>query len=181
MSEGLIEYLVVLAKGKVHESLLVTGISPTHLNLAFTLLRYPPSKELFSLIDENGRPAAKQPKIPAAVKTAARIAIDVEWDDQGKTRRTPVNEWIQHTVTNTKMKAGPWLFSGADFHNGQFIHEMSGDICAIMIDPDTITNYPGKDNGDNVWHAFLKRVPPVDTPVTVIISPYSKTPTLPKP
>jgi len=181
MSQGLLEYLIVLTKGKVHEALLVTEISPTHLNLAFTLLRYPASLELFSLTDKNGRVIDEHPKVSAAVKAGARIAIDVEWDDQGKTRRLPVNQWIQHTVTSANMKAGPWLYSGSDFQKGHYIPAMTGDICAIMVDPGAITNYPGDDNGDNVWFAFPKRVPPVGTPVTVIISPYSKTPQLKKP
>ena len=43
MTEGQLEYLIVHENGKVHESLLSTTVSPTHLNLAFTLLRYPPS------------------------------------------------------------------------------------------------------------------------------------------
>ena len=181
MSQGLLEYLVVLAKGKVHEALLVTSISPTHLNLAFTLLRYPASHELFALKDASGRRPNKLPAVPAAVKSAARIAIEVEWNDHDQTRRLPVNEWIQHIVTTTAMKPGPWLYTGSDFRQGKFIPELTGDLGAIMIDPGALTNYPGPDNGDNVWFAFPKRVPPEATPVTVIITPWSKTPPLPKP
>ena len=181
MDQGLLEYLIVLAKGKVHESLLVTEISPTHLNLAFTLLRYSPSPELFSLTDENGRVIEEHPKVSDTVKAGARIAIDLEWIDKGKTRRIAANEWIQHIVTSAHMKAGPWLYTGADIQEGKYIPEITGDLCAIMVDPGGITNYPGDDNGDNVWFAFPKRVPPVGTPVTVIISPYTKTQDLPKP
>ncbi len=181
MSQGLLEYLVVLSKGKVHEALLVTEISPTHLNLAFKLLRYPASRELFSISDENGRPTGKYPHVSADTKAGARIVIDVEWMDDGKTRRIPVNEWIQHIVSQRAMKPGPWLYSGSDFNEGKFIAEMTGDHASIMVDSGAIINYAGSDNGDNVWFGFPKRVPPEGTPVTVIIAPFSKIPTSQQP
>jgi hypothetical protein len=182
MEEGLIEYLIVLAQGKVHEALLITEISPTHLNLAFSLLRFTASRELFVIPDEDGRLTDKYPDVPAAIKAGARIAIDVEWDDQGRTRRVPINDWIQHAVKTTAMDAGPWVYSGSDFNEGKYIPEMTGDIASILVSPAAIVNYPGTDNQDDTaWVAFPKRVPPPETNVTVIIAPYSNTTPLPKP
>ena len=40
MREGLLEFVIVHDKGKVHESLLRTAINATHLNLALKLLYY---------------------------------------------------------------------------------------------------------------------------------------------
>jgi hypothetical protein len=182
MAEGLIEYLIVLAQGKLHEALLITEISSTHLNLAFSLLRYPPSRELFLIPDEDGRLTDKYPEVPAAIKAGARIAIDVEWDDQGRTRRVPINDWIQHAVKTTAMDAGPWVYSGSDFNEGKYVPEITGDIAAILVSPAAIINYPGTDNQDDTaWVAFPKRVPPLETNVTVIIAAYSDTSPLPKP
>jgi hypothetical protein len=180
-AERALEYLLVMPQGKTHESLLVTEISPTHLNLAFTLLRYPASHELFYLMDEKGSLTDNHPVVSAKVKADARIDIDVEWDDHGTTRRHPVNEWIQHVVKTTAMAAGPWLYTGSEISDGQYLPEMTGDIASIMIDPSTVINYPGSDNGDNVWCAYPKRVPPVDTSVTLIITPHSKPSTAPPP
>ncbi len=182
MSEGLIEYLIVLQQGKAHESLLITAISPTHLNLAFTLLRYAPSRELFSLIDETGHPTGMYPDVSTPVKAAARIAVDVEWSDNGTIRRIPVNEWFRNTAKDTVMAAGPWLYTGSGFSENKFIPELTGDIAAIMTDSNAVINYPGSDNQDNViWYAFPKRVPPVGTTVTLIIAPYPATQPLSKP
>ncbi len=182
MEEGLLEYLVVLAQGKIHEALLITEISPTHLNLAFTLLRYTASRELFIIPDEDGRLTDKYPEVPAAIKAGARIAIDVEWNDNGSTRRVPINEWIQHAVKTTAMAAGPWVYSGSDFNEGKYVPEMTGDIAAILVSPAAIINFPGTDNQDDtVWVAFPKRIPPQETNVTVIIAPYLNLTPLPKP
>lgn len=182
MQEGLIEYIIVLQKGKTHESLLLTSTYPTHINLAFALLRYAPSQELFSIIDETGHPTGFYQDVPAAVKASARIAVDVEWNDNGTMRRTPVNEWVQNTAKDTVLAPGPWLYTGSGVSEGKFIPELAGDIAAMMNDSNAMINYPGKDNQDDVtWYALQKRVPPVGTHVTVIITPYSLVQPLPKP
>ena len=175
LTEGLLEYLIVHQSGKVHEALLSTEISPTDLNLAFTLLRYPPSRELYPLPEEDGAASSKFPTVPADVKARARITIDVEWTLDGKLRRVPINEWIQHAVKSTSMPAGPWVYGGSEFSEGKFIPETSGDIAAIFLAMSALINYPGDDNNsDDVWAPFPKRVPPVETNVTVIIAPYQK-------
>jgi len=184
MDKGLLEYIICKQQGKLHEALLVTEINATHLSLAFTLLRYLPSPELFGLRDETGHPNGLYPNVPAAVKASARIAVEVEWAADDKTHRLPINEWIQLSVKETGMKSGPWLYTGSDFYEGKFIPEMSGDLAAIMVDQGCLINYPGADNVDNgsqVWYGYPKRIPAVGTPVTVIITPYTNTRPLPKP
>lgn len=182
MTEGLLEYLIVLPQGKVHEALLITETSPTDLNLAFTLLRYTASRELFAIPDQDGRLTDKYPDVPSAIKAGARISIDVEWDEQGSTRRVPISDWIQHAVKTTAMDAGPWVYSGSNLQEGKYVPEMTGDIAAILVSPSAILNFPGTDNQDDTaWVAFPKRVPPPQTNLTVIIAPYPNTTALPKP
>lgn len=182
MTEGQLEYLIVHVNGKVHESLLSTEISPTHLNFAFTVLRYHSSHELYRLPNETGGTSDKSPEVSAEVKAGARVNIHVEWTEDGKTRRFPVNELIQHGVKATAMPAGPWVYGGSDFFEGKFIAETTGDIAAIFLSQAALLNYPGKDNdNDDVWTPFPKRVPAEGTNVSVIIAPYQNTNPLPKP
>jgi hypothetical protein len=181
MTEGLIEYLIVLQQGKAHESLFITEICPTHLNLAFKLLRYTPSPELFSLM-EDGHMTGIYPPVSPAIKSHARIDIEVEWNDRGTTRRFPINEWIQNSNGNKTMTAGPWLYTGADVQAGKFIPDLTGDIAAIMEVRNAMINYPGSDNGEEtVWFPFPEKVPPLGTSTTLIITPHFKPQPLPKP
>jgi hypothetical protein len=173
MTKDLLEFLIVHKNGKIHESLLKTEISPTGLNLAFTLLRYKPSPELYSEPTSPIDPTEKFPVVPEEVKRAARLQIDVEWQDGEKLRRVPLNEWIQHAPTGSTMPGGPWVYGGSEVVDGKFPPETTGDIAAIYLSHSALINYPGKDNGDDtVWLVFPKRVPPLDSKVTVIISPY---------
>ena len=182
MAEGLIEYTIVLQKGKIHEALLITSISPTDLNLAFKLLSYPPSPELFSQINETGHPTGIYPEVPTPVRASARVAVEVEWSDNGSTRRVPINEWLRDNAKDVALAPGPWLYTGSNFAEGKFIPELSGDIFAIKLDSYAMIYYPGADNEQGVvWFAFPKRIPPVGTNVTVIITPYFKSKSLPTP
>ena len=173
MTEGLLEYLVVHTNGKVHESLFITDISATHLNLALTLLRYPASRELYPLPTPTGGLSDKFPDVPETIRKASRVLIDVEWQDDEKLRRSPVNDWIQHTVKASAMPAGPWVYGGSEFYDGKFVPETTGDIIAIFTAQSAMINYPGDDNRDDtVWIVYPKRVPAEGTHVTIILHPY---------
>ena len=79
MREGFLEFLVVHEHGAVHESLFRTHVSPTHINLALTLLRYKPSKEFYRIPTEKGTPSDEFYSVPEETKLAARIDIQVEF------------------------------------------------------------------------------------------------------
>lgn len=176
MASGeLLEFALVHANGKVHESLLVTNVSPTHLNVAFKLLRYEGSPEFYAAYEEDGSITNRYPVVKEEVKNAARIDMSVEYQDQGKPRTAKINEWISNATTGQAMPADPWVYGGSMFYDNKFQAEATGDIAAIFLSNSSLINYSGKDNNsDEVWLPFPKRVPPEGTKVTVIISPYKK-------
>ena len=145
--KDLLEYLIVHKNGKIHESLLKTEISPTDLNLAFTLLRFLPGSPL---------------------------QIHVEWQDGENLRKVPINEWIQHISTGNAMPHGPWKYAAPEITEGRFPPEFTGDIATIIVAEGALIHYPGKDNdNDTVWFVFPKRTPPLDSKVTVILFPFA--------
>jgi hypothetical protein len=154
--------------------LFITEISPTHLNLALTLLRYQPSRELYPLPNETGGLSGDFPVVPEEIKAAARIRIHVEWSEDGKTKQVPVNDWVQHAVKTTAMPQGPWVYGGSEFYDGKFVPESTGDIAAIFVAQSSLINYPGEDNRDDtMWICFTKRIPPEGTKVTLVIAPHA--------
>ena len=113
MNAGLLEFLIVHQNGKVHESLLATESSATNINLAFTLLRYKPSKELYYKPSKTGGLSDQLYQETDEVKAAARFRIDIEWEDDGKKRRIPANDWVLHDVKAEAMPQNPWVFGGS--------------------------------------------------------------------
>jgi hypothetical protein len=182
MTDGLLEFAIVHENGKIHESLLHTDISALNLNLAFKLLSYPASAELYMIPNESGGLSGDFHEVPEEVSKGARISISVEWDDGGRTRKVPINEWIQYAVTGTTMPSRHWVYGGSGIYDGKFLAETTGDIAAIFITNASLINYPGDDNlNDTVWLAYPKRVPPEGTKVTVVIAPYQDAETPPNP
>ncbi|KAB2638925.1 MAG: hypothetical protein DVB25_06745 [Verrucomicrobia bacterium] len=174
--DGLLEYVIVHDKGKVHESLLRTSINATHLNIALKLLGFESSRELFPLRDEEGGGDGLMPVVPPAVKAAARVEIRLQWKDGGTAHSATVNECIKNTKNDKVMAAGPWIYGGSAVHEGRFVAEMTGDIVAILTNEAAIFNFPGDSNkvGENYgdWFVLTKVVPTIGTPVTVQIGPW---------
>jgi len=177
MADGeLLEFALVHTNGKVHESLLVTEVSATNINLAFKLLRYPASEEFYAIIEKDGTMSNEFPKVADDVKAGARLKVSVEWDDAGKTRTASINDWISHGSTGEQMPAAdPWVYGGSRVRDGKFVPDLTGDYIAIFLSNAALINFSGKDNNsDEVWLPFPKRVPPEGTKVTVIITPHQK-------
>lgn len=176
MQEGLLEYAMVRENGdKIHEALLATKVMPSDLNIAFLLLNYPESPELLPLRNAAGAFTDKFPDVPEKIRDGARIKISVVWKDGAEEKTATINEWINYAPTQQPMPIGPWLYTGSFLVQGKFAADTVGDMAAIILDGAAMINYPGKDNGnDDVWTALTKRIPPVGTAVTVVITPFSQ-------
>lgn len=174
MVEGQIEYAIGRESGsKTHECLLVTAVTPSDINIALKLLRYPESHELFPIADESGAATDKFPEVPENIRNGARVSIEVIWKADNQEKKATLNEWIAYDPTKQPMPVGPWLYSGSYIYEGKFAADTAGDLASIILDAATLFNYPGKDrDNDDVWSVMTKRVPPLGSPVTVRISPY---------
>jgi hypothetical protein len=166
MTEGAVEFAIVHLGGAAHESLATSTISPTELNLAFTLLRYKPSVELFSEFEETGHPTGLYPQVPIEIRVAAHIDIDLEWTEKDETHRVHLSQCLESDRTGKPMEEGPWLYTGEDF---------GGDLVAMRLNRYSMINDIGADRDEEgSWHLIPKILPPVGTNLTVIISRYTK-------
>lgn len=173
MTEGLIEFAVVHENGKIHESLLVTKCSPTDINVAFKLLRYVASEELYAIERERGVLSDKFPEVPEATKEAARVDLKVEWEKDGKIQTLPLADWLMHEKTTQSMSPEPWVYGGSMTYDGVFVAESTGDVASIFVSRGSLLLYAGKDNfNDDAWLPFTKRMPPEGTVVQFLIQPH---------
>ncbi|MBK1827459.1 YdjY domain-containing protein [Haloferula rosea] len=172
-TQGLLEFVVVHQNGKVHESLFVTDISATHLNLAFKLLGYVASPELYFKVEEDGSLSSEFEQSTEEQKKKSRVQLSVDLTKDGKTDRQPVSKWITHASTEKDMPSSAWVYGGSFIYDGKFVAETSGDLIAVFLSNSALINFSGKDNQfDDVWLPHPKRVPAEGTKVTVVIHPY---------
>ena len=195
MTEGLIEYFLATTKSdKVHETLILTDVSPMNINIAMKLLGIKESKEMFEIIDQDTwRPTGRFPEVTPEVHAASLVDLFVEWGEGEKRKRVAVHELIHHInwpdksatpkpndkfkpeeATLNLMEKGPWLSTGSYMHEGRFKAEVGGIIFGIYTNEQAIVNFPGKDRllGD-VWIPNKKTTPKVGTVVTLIIKAHT--------
>lgn len=173
MNDGLLEFAVVHENGKIHESLLITKCSPTDINVVLKLLRYVASEELYAIEKEPGVLSSNFPEVTEATKKAARVDLKLEWQQEGKTQKAALADWIMQATTTKSMSQEPWVYGGSMVYEGAFLAEMTGDIAAIFVSRGSLFLFPGKDNfNDEAWLANSKRIPAQGTHVYFIIQPH---------
>jgi hypothetical protein len=67
---------------------------------------------------------------------------------------------------------GPWIYTGSMFGaDGGFIAQQQGMFACLVTNPGALINNPRKvNNDDRVWVVNEKAVPPVETPVEIVIT-----------
>ncbi|MEW6427109.1 MAG: YdjY domain-containing protein [Thermodesulfobacteriota bacterium] len=162
MTEGLLEYALVGMAGKLHESLLRTEVEPYPLQIALLLMGLEGSPNHLAFQGEN--------KMPEGDAVRVRVALPVK---EGKAEEIPIENWIM--VNEARPGDIPWIFTGSMINNGVFAAQMEKSIIAVYHDPAAMIDHrrPGGES-DEVWFVNKQAVPPVGTPVTVIIEKITK-------
>ncbi len=169
-----IEFLLVTEKGKIHESLFSCNISPTDLNVAFKLLGYPTSSELFEIVTPDHCPTGKYPEVPEDVRSGARLAIFASWQAEGSETTCAVSDLLKNTATGEVMAPGPWLYTGSLITETGFQAEATGDIIAVYGNPSAMVNFPSEERtNDEVWLVSQVKLPPKGTSVRITIKSFS--------
>ncbi len=172
MIEGLIEFAVVQEQGKTHESLLVTKVSPTHLNVVLKLLRYASSSKLYGLNSTDPQSARESAAISDSDHRKAWLSMDVEWTDGATKTRLPLAQLISNDHTKKSMDRMKWIYGGSLIEKGVFIAERTGDLACIYMSNGSLILYDGKgSHDDEIWVPMTKKLPPIGTSVTWIIYP----------
>ena len=156
-------------RGKLHESLLSTKVTPFEIQIALKLLRWEPSgRQIYRKFDESGKPIG-------VLKDdgKGRMEILVKYkDEDGKSLTEPIGNWVHNANTKKIVGAGSWTYTGSKVIDGYFLAAEDGAIAAIYRFEGSLCNTfnPGSDD-DELWFPITAKVPPLDTEVTVIFRP----------
>lgn len=174
--QPVVEYVLVNPEGKIHESLFITDIKPSHLNVAFKLVGFLESKELFRIVNDDFQPQEGYEKATPEQKKKSRFNMFIKWNDpkdKSKTISKSIDQLIHNAASNAPMQAGPWVYGGSFIHKGQYIADVKRDLFAIFTDRASIGNYAGKGREDDtLWFPNSKVMPTPGTKVTFSITPF---------
>lgn len=155
MTNGVLEYILVHAEGKTHESLLKTDAHALHIHLAALLV---------GLSTTNTVPGV-QP-IP--------LRVSAQWiDASGKTNEAPHDLWIAHRPSSRVLSPGLWHYTGSRVVEGSFMAQRDGSILSLITDPDALIGNPRPDRDvDDAWQVDKSNVPPLETRVILRLEPW---------
>lgn len=167
-AEGVVEYALVHEKGKVHEALFATKVSPRQLQAALLLLGAK------SLPLDTGNTAAQ------AIHPGSGIEIRVEWETNGPVANHPLESLLVTAADpavpdGEPLAGGAWFFNGSKITTTGFAAEQSGSIISLVADPVAVVNNPrpGRLN-DNLHLPRTALLPKKGQPVRLILSPSPK-------
>ncbi|MCP4848437.1 MAG: hypothetical protein GY899_10880 [Verrucomicrobiaceae bacterium] len=156
-------------RGKLHESLLSTKITPFEIQIAMKLLRWQSSRrDIYRKFNEQGKPIGV---LKDDGKGRMAILIRHKGKD-GKEITEPLGNWVHNATTKKVVGPGSWTYTGSKVVDGYFLAAEDGAIAAVYRYEGSLCNTfnPGSDD-DELWFPVAEKVPPIDTMVTVILKP----------
>lgn len=170
LREGILEFITVEPQGREYESLLTLKAKPSALQFALLLIGCEPGHDPAA-----GMPPSWKPQFDKG----SRLRIEVQWQANGATHRVPVEHWLRDRKTGQAPDRLEWVFNGSFFNrdlDGNPIFQADSEEAHISLwwNPAIPINvvgefgipYQGPDLG---FEVFTDRVPPVGTPVTLIL------------
>ncbi len=164
---GPIELLACTKTGKRHETIFVMNARPFYFQIALLLLDVSPG---YNPAVETSRPSGKREKTAADT-----VSIDVRWkknqqDNDAEWIRRPAGKFLYNVKKKRPMGAVRWAFIGSKWVKGVFKADQTGSIIVTFRDPFGVLELARKEvNSDTWFEANEEAIPPVGTPVELIV------------
>lgn len=175
LDAGWLEQIACTAGTREHESLLVPHAMPSQVHAALLAAGFEPGRP-GRWRHENGA-YVYEPPLGAPLDVAVRYR-----DAEGEVVEEPVSRWIRDHHGRRVFPDGPWIFGGSRVErvpetlggDEHYTADLSGSIIGLVTFGDEVIGF-GQVIADEVsvappeWEVFTERVPPIGTPVTIIL------------
>ncbi len=163
LREGLLELFACSPGTKEHESIVQVQAQPMHVFQALGLIGLEP-----------GHPphydSQRKVMLPA---TGSPVEVLVRWRQDGQEQTVPAWEWMYNQKRDAP--AGPidWVFAGSmRTDDNRLLADYDGTVICVVDFAGAIVSVRQQHSADNadLWlSARTEQIPPVDTPVTLIL------------
>lgn len=166
LSEGLLEMFACPSGTKEHESVVAVYSSAQVVHAALLAVGAKP-----------GTPVRWDPKF--SPPTGTEIDIEVRWlDSAGKWQSMSAQKWVRNLKTNKEMTY-PWVFAGSGFWKDEesgkeYYLAEAGDLICVSNFSSATLDIPVESSQANeglMFEAFAGRIPPIGTPVRLLLQP----------
>ncbi len=169
LRDGFLELFACLKGTKEHEAIVAVDTEAKIVHAA-----------LLAVGAQPGHPVVFRPQYRPASGTT--IDVYVFWTDKrGRRHKARAQDWVVNSETNQPLKHR-WVFGGSSFwedeQTGQrFYQAEDGDLICISNFPSALMDLPvevSQANDALVFKAWTDRIPPIGTPVTLVLVPEAK-------
>jgi hypothetical protein len=168
LRQGMLEQLLTRKRTKEHEAILAVDTDARSIHTALIFAGAEP-----------GSPVKFRPKFTAPTGGEVKITLEYQ-DDKGKTVRVPAQNWIRNIKTKKNLDTD-WVFAGSvlipdpiDKKKQPYYGANDGDLICISNFDTAMLDVPfnsSKENDELAFEAHTDRIPPLETPVRVILEP----------
>ena len=166
LREGQLEMLVCPSGTKEHESVLSVPVEPYKVHAA-----------LLAVGAEPGNPARFVPAYQSARGTQVDIWLFWTGED-GERKRCRAQDWVRYAGKETTLEHS-WVFGGSGFWTDEVSGKRhyqaeAGDLICVSNFPTAMLDLPIESSataGQLAFEPFTERVPPLGTPVTIVLKP----------
>jgi hypothetical protein len=176
---GWLEQVACSPRSREHEALVVVDVRPSAIHLALMLAGFEPGRPGRWSRQEDGELSLEPP-------TGAPLDVLVEHADaDGGVVRVPVRRWIRDHLGRHEFPRSPWIFAGSSMapnpeHMGpgeHYVADMTGSIIGLVTFGDELIGFSlvladQAEVQPPEWELNTGVVPPVGTPVTIILRPW---------
>lgn len=168
LREGQLEMFACPKQTKEHESIVAVNSKAQFIHAGLLALGANP-----------GRPVQFDPEYKPA--SGPEVEIWVLWKDERGNHKVRAQEWIQQSKTGKELEY-PFVFAGSGFHVDEVTGEKyylaeGGDLICVSNFTTATLDLPvasSQENSALAFRAFTERIPPVGTPVRLVLSPKLK-------
>lgn len=170
LREGALEHLLCFKNTKEHEAVLATRAAPKLIHAGLLLTGVEPGHPV------RFRPEFQPPEGPP-------IAIDVEWEENGKTKRVPARDLVKDEHTGRVLEKD-WVFVGSETvvdpeTKKTYYTADDGDLITVANFPSAILDVPFASTSNDTERNFVAntpKIPPRGTMVTMYLKPAARAP-----
>lgn len=178
---GFLEQIACSPNTREHEALVVVMAKPSHIHAAMLMAGFEPGapgKWIYH--DEEKRIEVRPP-------TGPKVRVMMRYEKDGKTIEEPAVKWIRDHLGEQTFPDKPWIFAGSLFaENPEFmgpgehyVADETGSIIGLVTFGDELLGYSEviadqEDVTPAEWEVDDRAAPPVDTKVTIVITPWEE-------
>jgi hypothetical protein len=167
LRDGYLEHFMCSKGTKEHEAILATDAVPSRIHAGLILTGAEP-----------GHPVRFVPRFEPP--TGATIALELQWKQDGKVRRSDARQWVRDEKTKAPLTID-WVFAGSELYDDPVTKKKvyaadEGDLITVANFGNAILDLPivsSANDADRVYFTNTDKIPPLGTEVFVTLGPRS--------